>query len=79
MNQELSGQDFDQLARLVNQDFLGDLSQITRAINQAIYIMHYVEPDDFTPNEKQDVCYVLHQVKECLQQTEHQLTLRKDS
>ena len=52
------------LAQFINQQYEGDLFAISRYLDKAVYMLAFLEEDSFLPKDVQNVCYVLHEIKE---------------
>lgn len=49
----------------INQYFDGNLYQVSKSLDKAIYLFHYIpESDLFSEKEKQGICFTLMELKE---------------
>ena len=49
----------------IKEIYLGDYACVSRALEKAVYYLHYLEKDVLNPHEIQDVCYELHELGQC--------------
>jgi hypothetical protein len=53
------------IAELVNKCSDGNLYQLSRSLDKAIYMLHYIpESDLFSQKERQSICFALMELKE---------------
>ena len=49
----------------IKEIYLGDYACVSRALEKAVYYLHYLEKDVLNPHEIQDTCYELHKLVSC--------------
>jgi len=52
------------LAQFINEAHGGDYFTISRYIDKALFMLHYVPEGHFSETEKRNVCFTLHEIKE---------------
>ncbi len=58
-------EDLSSVSELLNKYFDGNLYQISKSLDKAIYMFHYIpESDLFSQREKQSICFALMELKE---------------
>lgn len=59
--------DLSSITEMLNKYFDGNLYQICKSLDKAIYMFHYIpESDLFSQKEKQSICFALMELKEAL-------------
>lgn len=54
------------LAEFINENYQGDLAEISHDLNRVIYLLHYLGADDVGEQERQEACYTLHHISDRL-------------
>lgn len=66
MTKQVTKKDLAPLAGFINKMYDGDLCAFNHYISKAVYMLHYVPEESFKEREKQDVCFALNKIRECL-------------
>ena len=64
------------MASFINQQYEGDLFAISRYLDNAVYMLRYLNEDDFVPEEVQNVCFALNNIKECFYEAHRQRSMK---
>ena len=68
--ENVTEKDFAKLAEFINDMYDGDICTFSYYLDKAVYMLHYVEEDNFERIELLDTCFALNKAKECLRQAQ---------
>ena len=58
--------DFGPLAKFINGAYLGELTDLSRYLDHALYMLHYLPDGEFSKREIQNVVFALWNIREAL-------------
>lgn len=65
MSNPIQAEQLSPLASFINDQYAGDLFAVSRYLDNAVYMLRYLEEDHFATQDVQNVCFALNKIKEC--------------
>lgn len=62
----------------IEEDYAGDYAAVSRDLNHAIYLLHYLERDVTDPLDVQDISHALHKLSQCFYRAHSERKLREN-
>ncbi|TRX45808.1 hypothetical protein FNH22_31385 [Fulvivirga sp. M361] len=70
-------EDFSELFKLVNSEFVGYEDRLSHYLYRAIYSLHFVDEGDVPKNAVREISFTLYQLSECFYRAEERYHLRE--